>query len=192
MKHAPMIFGCCALPLSAMGTVELDQSNPYPGGFVGSSSNGVQQGITTQRQGRLHAVRLWLNASGFPGEIAEGRVSIWFGEPWQSGAPALTVDIEHPTDGGTVPVLVDLWEADVSVSHGERLTLGLERTSLGPTIQFGVTTTDSYPEHRLWGGGQPWSSSTTDMAFELYIDTPAPGTIGAFGLAGAFCLRRRR
>jgi hypothetical protein len=184
--------------------VVVDQSN-VPTKFTGAAfafgspfPQYEAQTFTVGVTGTLDHINLPIFENGTAGNLF---VEIW---PTSGGSPAagttssiVSVQFLHgtlPTDQSTTPYTsVDFSSFQLAVTQGEALAIVLRTDTQGQYgWQFGAPTyTGGDPYYQDLAGWHAWSSTGSpsfDFAFQTYVATPEPSSLGLGGVGSLLAL----
>ncbi|MCP5371965.1 MAG: PEP-CTERM sorting domain-containing protein [Hyphomicrobiales bacterium] len=204
-----------AAPAPASATV-VDQQFTTTGPVDSNTATGVTfaamaQTFTVGVTGLLAAVELYvLRTGGTTGDLTvdiRGLVSGGAPEPLAANALGSTTlaNADVPvrpstTPYGFAPILIDLTAANIAVTAGQILAIGVS-SAAGEFFVFQTDYSNGYAGGGLWtqsSDGLAFSPTTSDFSFTTYVNTgtsvPEPGTLGLLvvGLTGLGWAHRRR
>lgn len=184
MKKSVLLLSISVLAFAApsVATPILDQESPYEESEFDARADiwHWQQEVTVGLQGLLVQIDLYGRASG------SAELSIYVGEPWQSGAPDF-VDIigcSHAWNS------INVSSAGLVFDVGDKFVIGVsginDHLRLGGNFGF---PSGAYEGGELWEDNTPFE--VFDLAFRTWV-VPEPTTIAFLGLGGLALLRKRR
>ncbi len=164
------------------GPEQLDQSNTTRTYQFNAASLDIQQDVVPDKSGRLERVEVYIGQFTDPGRVLDFFVAE--GGPWKSNLFAFRQQFTMTAEDFDGWYSIDVSEANIQLTPGERFTLGFRSTGSPDMFVLGSSVKndgDLYPDGELWVNGAPYRPSGFgyDLAFRTYVVDGQPESVMA-------------